>query len=163
MSINTGLPKENLAAISSALNKLLADEYVLYTKTNNYHWNVYGPLFPELHAAFESQYRTLADIVDEVAERVRALGAPSFGTLTEFLKHTRLTEKPGVVPKAHDMIKNLLDDHETVIRAIRQDMATIVTNHHDFGTENFLGGLLEKHEKIAWILRASVAENDQQA
>jgi starvation-inducible DNA-binding protein len=159
MTTNTGLPKEYLKTISHALNVLLADEYVLYTKSNNYHWNVYGPLFPELHSTFESQYRALADIVDEVAERVRAFGEPSFGTLTEFLKHTRLVEKPGVVPNAHDMIKNLLDDHETVIRLIREDMATIVNNHHDFGTENFLGGLLEKHEKIAWMLRASVTED----
>lgn len=159
MSLNTGLTKEYQKSIAHTLNVLLADEYVLYTKTNNYHWNVYGPLFPELHLAFENQYRALADIVDEVAERVRALGAPSFGTLTEFLKHTRLVEKPGNVPNAHDMIKNLLDDHDTIIRAIREDMANVVTNHHDFGTENFLGGLLEKHEKIAWMLRASLAED----
>lgn len=156
---NIGIPQKDLNKIVHALNILLADEYVLYTKTNYYHWNVHGKLFPELHLTFDNQYRALADIIDEVAERVRALGAPSFGSLTEFLQHTRLHETPGVIPNAHDMIKDLLDDHESVIRAVRDDMTSVVTHYHDYGTENFLGGLLEKHEKMAWMLRASLTED----
>jgi len=157
MAINTGLPQENLTSITHALNILLADEYVLFTKTYNYHWNITGSNFHDLHKMLEEHYRELLEIVDEVAERVRALGAPSFGTLAEFSQHTRLPEKSGQ-PKAHDMLKNLLDDHESVIRSIREAMKNVVTNHHDYGTENFLGELLEKHEKLAWMLRATVME-----
>lgn len=155
MAINTGLPQKNLKVISQALNILLADEYVLFTKTYNYHWNISGSHFHDLHKMLEEQYRELLEIVDEVAERVRALGAPSLGTLAEFSKHARLSEKSGQ-PKAIEMLKNLLHDHESIICSIREDMEKVVSNHHDYGTENFLGGLLEKHEKIAWMLRATV-------
>lgn len=157
MTINTGLPNKNLKQISQALNVLLADEYLLFTKTYNYHWNVQGSHFHDLHKMLEEHYRELLEIVDEVAERVRALGAPSFGTLAEFSQHTRLPEKSGQ-PKAKDMLKNLLADHESIIRSIREDMKDVVTTHHDYGTENFLGELLEKHEKLAWMLRATVTE-----
>ena len=155
MTINTGLPQESLKSISHALNLLLADEYVLFTKTYNYHWNISGQNFHDLHKMLEEHYRELLEVADEVAERVRALGHPSLGTLAEFSQHTRLPEKSGQ-PQAMDMLKNLLADHESIIRSIREDMKNVVTNHHDYGTENFLGGLLEKHEKLAWMLRATV-------
>lgn len=156
MKPNLGIKEESQKKVADMLNILLADEYVLYTKTYNYHWNVYGPHFSELHTAFEEQYRALFTIVDDVAERVRALGYPALGTLAEFLKSSRLGEAPGIVPHAQDMIRNLLHDHEAIIRSIRDDMHIIASEHNDLGTDSFLGALLEKHEKIAWMLRASI-------
>jgi starvation-inducible DNA-binding protein len=132
---------------------LLADEYVLYTKTRNFHWNVTGLQFNDLHKFFEAQYEELDDTVDEVAERARALGARALGTLEEFRQHTRLKETPGTVPAAKDMLSELLADHETIIRALRQDVEK-ADQSGDVGTNDFLTGLLEKHEKASWMLRS---------
>lgn len=156
MILDTGLPQKTLRSIANSLNNLLADEYILYVKTHNYHWNVTGKKFHDLHIMLEGQYKELSKLIDDIAERVRALGAPAFGSLAEFSEHTRLKETPGVKLKAMDMLKNLLADHESIIRSIREDMQNVVTNNHDYGTENFLGGLLEKHEKLAWMLRATL-------
>lgn len=158
MSINIDLPKKTISTVSHALNTLLADEYVLFTKTYNYHWNVTGSHFHDLHKMLEGQYRTLLEVVDDVAERVRSLDAPAYGTLTQFLKETRLKEKSGNLPAALDMLKNLLADHESIIRSIREDMVNTISGHKDIGTENFLSGLIEKHEKMAWMLRATVSK-----
>src|SRR5919108_1621840 len=95
MSLNIGLSEEQREGVVAILNALLADEYVLYTKTRNYHWNVVGPRFNDLHKFFEAQYSALNDIVDDVAERARALGGRSLGTLAEFSQHARLKEHPG--------------------------------------------------------------------
>jgi starvation-inducible DNA-binding protein len=123
-------------------------------KTRNYHWNVVGPQFNDLHKFFEAQYEKLNEIVDEIAERVRALGGISLGTLAEFLKHTRLKEYPGQNPSTHDMILNLLNDHEQLIRNLRVDLDTCDSKYHDVGTNDYLTGLMEKHEKMAWMLRS---------
>ncbi|HEU4340215.1 MAG TPA: DNA starvation/stationary phase protection protein, partial [Candidatus Binatia bacterium] len=93
----------------------------------------------------------------DVAERARALDQWAFGTLTEFSQHTRLTEHPGQYPKAREMIANLLADHETIIRQLRTDLETCADKYHDIGTNDFLTGLMEKHEKMAWMLRAFLA------
>jgi starvation-inducible DNA-binding protein len=154
MKPNIAITDDNRRSVVAILNALLADEYVLYTKTRNYHWNVVGPMFNDLHKFFETQYEALSDVVDEVAERVRALGAPAAGTLTEFGQHTRLKEQPGQHPEATAMIANLLTDHETVIRQLRADVDTTLTRHGDSGTSNFLTDLMERHEKMAWMLRA---------
>src|SRR5947199_10671321 len=100
MTLNIGISRDNQQAVASILNALLADEYVLYTKTRNYHWNVVGPQFNDLHRFFEAQYEALDDIVDEVAERVRSVGGQALGTLAEFAKHARLTERLGEYPDA---------------------------------------------------------------
>jgi len=134
----------------------LADEYVLYTKTRNYHWNVVGRQFNDLHKFFESQYEALDGFVDEVAERIRQLGAKSPGTLAEFTKATRLKEHPGKQPDAKGMLSALLVDHEAVIQTLRGDLATAMDRFSDAGTSDFLTGLMEKHEKMAWMLRAFV-------
>jgi starvation-inducible DNA-binding protein len=154
--VNTkiGLPDEQREGIVLMLNTLLADEYLLYTKTRNYHWNVVGPQFSDLHKFFEEQYNELNDIVDDVAERARALGGNAIGTLVEFLKHTRLKEHQGEYPEAGEMLAHLVADHEATIRQLRMDLETAAKTYHDMGTNDFLTGLMERHEKMAWMLRS---------
>jgi len=154
MNPNIGIADDHRHAVVGILNMLLADEYLLYTKTRNYHWNVVGPQFNDLHKFFESQYEALDDIVDDVAERARALGGHAQGTLAEFIKLARLTERPGSYPDAKAMLAQLLADHETVIRHLREDAEIVMDKHHDAGTNDFLIGLMEQHEKLAWMLRA---------
>lgn len=154
MKPRIGLSDKNQKGSVTILNRLLSDEYVLYTKTRNYHWNVVGTDFSELHKLFEAQYEELDDIVDEVAERARSLGENSLGTLKEFLENARLKEVPADYPPAKQMIANLLADHESVIRSLREDLRTCDEKLNDMGTSDFLTGLMERHEKTAWMLRA---------
>jgi starvation-inducible DNA-binding protein len=158
MTLNIGISESNRDSIVKILNAVLADEYVLYTKTRNYHWNVVGPQFNDLHKFFEAQYEALNEVVDDVAERARSLGGKAFGTLAEFSQHTRLKEQPGKQPAALTMVANLQADHETMIRALRADLETVMEKHNDAGTSDFLTGLMEKHEKMAWMLRAFLEE-----
>jgi starvation-inducible DNA-binding protein len=151
---NIGIRDGERQAVIAILNTLLADEYLLYTKTRNYHWNVTGPQFNDLHKFFETQYEALDDIVDEVAERARSLGGRAAGTLDEFRKAARLGEDPGKVPAARDMLAALLADHESLARTLRTDVDTVTDKHRDTGTADFLTGLLERHEKMAWMLRS---------
>jgi len=154
MKPNIGITDKDCAGVVKILTNLLADEYVLYTKTRNYHWNIVGQQFNDLHKFFESQYEELNDIVDDVAERSRMLGGSSIGTLGEIAQYTRLKEHPGHYPPANEMIANLLTDHETIIRHVREDLQIAAEMWHDMGTSDFLTGLMEKHEKMAWMLRA---------
>jgi starvation-inducible DNA-binding protein len=154
MTPNIDIPDKERKAVVEILNRLLADEYVLLTKTRNYHWNVTGPQFNDLHKFFESQYDELNEFVDDIAERARQLGGRAFGTLAEFAKTARLTEQPGTAPAAKEMLATLLGDHEAVIRTLRGDIGPVAEQHTDVGTSDFLTGLLEKHEKMAWMLRA---------
>ncbi len=156
MKLNIGVPDAARAGVVEILNTLLADEYLLYTKTRNYHWNVTGPQFNDLHKFFEAQYEALNEVVDEVAERARTLGGRALGTLAEFAKVTRLKERPGEYLDARGMIADLLADHEAVIRQLRGDLEA-AAKHGDVGTNDFLTGLMEKHEKMAWMLRAFLA------
>lgn len=150
---NLGISEQDRRTMAKHLEVLLANEYVLYTKTLKMHWNVEGKHFGALHAFFKEQYEQLFVINDDVAERIRALGFHSTGTLTEFLKQTTLREAPGENPADLGMIEALLLDHEEIIRQLRKD-ADIATELHDTGTNNFLAELLETHEKMAWMLRA---------
>lgn len=154
MQPNIGLTDQQRQGVVHLLTVLLADEYVLYTKTRDCHWNVVGPQFHELHEFFEVQYQELNKIVDNVAERIRHLGERAVGTLAEFTQHTRLKEHPGHYAEARDMIANLVADHEIVIRELREDADTCADEYHDMGTNDFLIGLMEHHEKMAWMLRA---------
>lgn len=154
MKLNIGLSDQNRMGVIEILNTLLADEYVLYTNTRNYHWNVVGPQFHDLHKFFESQYEELNEVVDEVAERVRALGGTALGSLTEFLKQKRLKEYPGQSASTLEMVKNLLMGHEAIIQSLRVDLESCADKFHDIGTNDFLTGLMERHEKMAWMLRA---------
>ncbi len=154
MTFNIGLSESNRDSVVRILNNLLADEYVLYTKTRNYHWNVVGPQFNDLHKFFQEQYEALDEMVDEVAERARSLGGKAYGTLAEFSQHSRLKEQPGKQPAAATMVANLQADHEAMVRTLRADLETVMEKHNDAGTNDFLTGLMEKHEKMAWMLRS---------
>ena len=149
-----GISDLNREAVVKVLNAVLSDEYVVYTKTRKYHWNVTGTQFNDLHKFFESQYEALDEAVDEVAERARALGGEAFGTLTEFLKHTSLREQPGENPSASGMVADLLQGHEAIIASLREALESCAEDYGDLGTSDFLTGLMEKHEKMAWMLRA---------
>lgn len=153
MKQNIGISDNHTLEISKLLNALLADEFVLYAKTRNYHWNVTGPHFGILHKFFEEQYDQVADLMDSVAERARQLGHFAVGTLTDMLKLAHLTEGQAA-GSSSQMIQNLLDDHETIIRVVRNDINTIAEKYNDQGTADFLTGLMEDHEKMAWMLRA---------
>ena len=155
--MHIGLSNDQRRGVIDILNPLLADEFVLYTKTRNYHWHVVGPQFNDLHTLFEAQYRALGEIVDAVAERARALGGNALGTLAEFMQQTRLKEHPGRYPAARDMIAGLLADHEAVIRQLRVDLEMCADVYADMGTNDFLIGLMTQHEKMAWMLRAFFA------
>ncbi len=154
MEANIGLSPKARKEVAHILNQLLSDELVVYIKTLKFHWNVYGIVFHDFHKLFLEQYEQMLTISDDVAERVRALGHDAFGSMAEFLKHTRLKEEPGKIPDALGMIKILLADHEALCRQIRKDLETCA-ELGDMGTNNFLAELLEKHEKIAWMLRAT--------
>lgn len=156
-AVAIGVAESHRRAVVGILHRLLADEYVLYTETRGCHWNVTGPTFHDLHKFFEAQYEELNTIVDDVAERIRALGGWSTATLAEFAKASRITERLLPAPRSEQMLRNLLADHEQVIRQLRQDAEACV-EHEDMGTNDFLIGLMEQHEKMAWMLRASTAE-----
>ena len=157
MKPNIGLSDSDREGVVALLTPLLADEYLLYTKARNYHWNVTGPEFLALHAFFQTQYEALEGIVDDIAERIRQLGAHSPGTVAEFVAAARLSERPGQYPNARGMIAALLADHEALIQALRADLATAQEKFGDAGTCDFLTGLMVKHEKMAWMLRACLA------
>ncbi len=154
MRTDIGISEKNRNAVISILNTLLADEYVLYTKTRNYHWNVTGTHFNDYHKFFEARYEELDAAIDEVAERVRSLGGRALGTLKEFLRIARLKEEPGEVPAIKGMALSLLEDHEELINLLREDLASCAERYKDAGTSDFLTGLMEKHEKTAWMLRS---------
>ena len=154
MNPRIGLKDAARTAVVDILNTTLSDEVMLYVKTRNYHWNVVGSDFGELHKFFEGQYEQIEDFMDDTAERARALGGHALGTLAEFLKKARLKETPGRYPKAQAMITDLLADHESLIQSMRKDLQTCQDKHGDAGTADFLTGLMEQHEKIAWMLRS---------
>lgn len=153
MKANIGLGEKPRDSVAKILNTLLADEFVLYVKTRRFHWNVVGPDFGELHKFFEGQYEALDDIVDEVAERARALDAIAAGSMKDFLSLARIKEQAGKNPDAAGMLAALLADHEAVIRSLRKDLDT-ADRLGDAGTNDFLTGLMEQHEKMAWMLRS---------
>ena len=153
MKPNLGLSSKSRDTVIALLARLLADEHVLYVKTRNFHWNVTGLDFGSLHAFFETQYNALAETIDEIAERLRSLGGVAPGSMKEFLKLARLEEQPGGKLEAEKMLAALLTDHETVIRALREDIEA-ADKAGDAGTNDFLVGILESHEKTAWMLRA---------
>ncbi|MFN8249832.1 MAG: DNA starvation/stationary phase protection protein [Ferruginibacter sp.] len=153
MKPNIGITDKNLAAVSSLLTAVLADAIVLYSKTRKFHWNVKGNSFMELHKLFESQYGQLEEAIDEIAERINKLGSPVIGTLKEFIENSSLKETPGKNPDQNGMLKELLNDHETVIKALRKHIEDCDEKYKDAVTADFLTGLMAQHETIAWILR----------
>lgn len=139
--------------IADGLAKLLADTYTLYLKTQNFHWNVTGPHFHSLHRMFEEEYTELAGAVDEIAERIRALGVRAPASFTEFSKLTSISEETST-PNATDMVKKLLKDHESVIDHLQQLMP-VAQEAGDEATLDLLITRTEIHQKTAWMLRSS--------
>lgn len=154
-----GVKDDARKKIVEMLNMRLCDEYVLYTKTRKYHWNVIGPRFSQLHEFFEEQYGILAEMLDEVAERARQLGGKSLGTLDEFVRHSSVNEDPGQYPEAQKMIENLLKDHELIIKTLRKN-ADQCEELEDMATNDFFLEAAQKHEKMAWMLRAHLEGKD---
>lgn len=149
-----GISAENREVVAHQLAKLLADEFVLYTKTLNAHWNLEGMDFHSVHLYFEDLYKQSADIVDDVAERIRQLGHYAPATLKNFLQLTHLTEQDESGNDSRSQIKKLLGDHESIIEFLRGNINEFADAHKDAGTSDYITGLMEKHEKIAWMLRA---------
>lgn len=156
MKMNIGITDKNLQGSIDILNQLLADEHALYIKLRNYHWHVTGPNFSELHKLFETQYDAIEEAIDDIAERARSLGGKTLATLKEFAQTTKIKEFSGEVPQAQKMVSNLLADHEFLIRELREGLETCMEKYCDMGTSDFLTGLMEKHEKMAWMLRSSL-------
>lgn len=148
-----GITEKNLHKSIELLSVNLADEMTLYIKTRKFHWNVSGGSFMELHKLFQTQYNESEETIDLVAERISKLGGKPMGTMREFTKHSRLKESPGKYPSQKEMLKELLNDHESVIQELRKDIETLTGQNKDAGTTDFLTGIMEQHETTAWILR----------
>lgn len=154
MKTNIGITQENSQLVVDELAKILADEYVLYTKTRNAHWNIEGSDFYEKHKFFELQYTQLDDFIDKVAERIRTLGFYTPATLGAFLSITQLTEFSREKNDSNGFIKELLMDHESIIIKLRENIVHFAVKFHDIGSSDFITGLMEEHEKMAWFLRS---------
>ncbi len=150
--MDLGIPSDQRKAIADGLSKVLADTYTLYLKTHNFHWNVTGPMFQTLHLMFEQQYNELALAVDLVAERIRALGHPAPGSYAQFSKLSSVTEETGA-PRAEDMIRQLVDGQEALVRTARKVFAT-AEKASDQVTIDLLTQRMQVHEKTAWMLRS---------
>ncbi|CAM5210667.1 Dps family protein [Alishewanella longhuensis] len=155
MKINIGIDEEQRKAIAHGLSVLLADTYTLYLKTHNYHWNVTGPMFQTLHTLFETQYTELAVAVDDIAERIRALGEFAPGSYKEYAKLTSLKEADGI-PSAEDMIKDLVKGQEAIAKTARS-IVPVADGASDEVTLDLLTQRMTVHEKNAWMLRSLVA------
>jgi starvation-inducible DNA-binding protein len=154
MTNHIGISDANRKAVTKQLAHLLADEFILYTKTRRAHWNIEGPDFHSMHTFFESQYEQLDEFMDSVAERIRQLGHYSPATLKDFLALTRLTEKSDEKNDSQGFIKELLADHEDIVIFLRQNINAFANDYKDAGTSDYITGLMEDHEKMAWMLRA---------
>jgi starvation-inducible DNA-binding protein len=156
MDIDIGISKKDRKTIADGLSKLLADTYTLYLKTHNFHWNVEGPMFNTLHLMFETQYNELALAVDAIAERIRALGHPAPGSYAAYAKLSSIKEETGV-PKAEEMIRQLVDGQEAVARTARA-VFPAAEKAGDEPTADLLTQRLQIHEKTAWMLRALLSK-----
>jgi starvation-inducible DNA-binding protein len=153
MKPNLGITDKNLKAVHTILNTVLADGNILYIKLRKFHWNLSGDNFMELHLLFEEQYTAVAESIDEVAERISTLGGTAIGTTSEFASGSQLKENPGKIPANQEMLKELVGDHEAIVRALRKFVDDTEEKYGDAGTSDFLTGLMQKHEKMAWKLR----------
>lgn len=155
MNIDIGISQPDRTEIAAGLSHLLADTYTLYLKTHNYHWNVTGPLFNTLHLMFEQQYTELATAVDEIAERIRALGLAAPGSYRAYQQLTEIEEETGV-PQAEEMIRQLVAGQEAVTRTARK-VFPVADDAHDEPTADLLTQRMNIHEKNAWMLRSMLA------
>jgi len=156
MDINIGIDSKQRTQIADGLARLLADSYTLYLKTHNFHWNVTGPMFNTLHLMFEEQYTELAEAVDEIAERIRALGRPAPGSYSAFAELTSIKESEGM-PEARDMIRQLVEGQEVVARTARE-VFPVAEKAGDEPTADLLTQRMQVHEKTAWMLRSMLED-----
>jgi starvation-inducible DNA-binding protein len=158
-SINIGISDKNRAAISNGLSRVLADNYMLYLTTHNFHWNVTGPMFNTLHDMFMVQYTELWNAADLIAERIRALGHFAPGSYAQFAQLATVPDAPATPPKAMDMVRILVEGHETVARTARE-VFPLAEDANDQPTADLLTQRLDVHEKTAWMLRSLLASEE---
>jgi starvation-inducible DNA-binding protein len=156
MEPKIGIEKKSINTSIKNLTIVLSNEMVLYVKTRKFHWNVSGKSFIELHKLFESQYKNMEAIIDEVAERISKLGGEAIGSMKEFTTHSILKESL-TIPTQENMISELLKDHEATISNLRNMIETMEDTGNDFGTIDFLTAVMQKHESMAWILRKYIS------
>ena len=154
--INIGIPEKDRKKVADGLSRMLADSYTLYLKTHNFHWNVTGPMFQTLHLMFMTQYNEIWMAVDLIAERIRALGFPAPGSYAQFAALTSIKDADGV-PKAKEMIRQLVEGQEAVVRTARE-ILPIAEKVGDQPTVDLLSARMEVHEKNAWMLRSLLEE-----
>ena len=157
MKAQIGIKPGDSVQVADSLNRLLADEHVLYIKTRNAHWNVEGHDFYMQHKFFEEQYTQLEEMIDQVAERIRSIGHFSEATMQDFLKLTHLNEQSREKNDSVGFIRDLLEDHQSIIIHIRENIDRYAQEWHDHGSSDFITGMMEAHEKMAWMLRAHLA------
>jgi starvation-inducible DNA-binding protein len=160
MKVNIGIEDKKREEIALGLSKMLADTYTLYLKTHNFHWNVVGPHFQALHLMFEKQYEDLADAVDLIAERIRALGFPAPATYSQFVQLSSIQETEGV-PEALEMVRILVEGHEIVVRTARLALP-VVERVDDQPTMDLIAERMNTHEKTAWMLRSILEDKPAQ-
>lgn len=153
MKPHIGISDKHLKNISDILSHVLANEMILYVKTRKAHWNVKGESFMELHRLYEEQYKHIEESIDMVAERIGKMGHNTMGTLIEFTKLSTIKENPGKYNSSKETLKELLKDHETLIIQLRSNIEDCAEKNKDSGSADFLTGLMEEHETIAWVLR----------
>lgn len=154
--LNIGLTEEQRTGVTELLNRDLADAYLVLIKTKKFHWDVVGPQFRSLHQLWEEQYQALTLNIDALAERVRTLGGFPLGTAQDFLGNASIKEQPNNIPLATEMVSQLVEDHEQIIRNLRDHVDASSEQFHDEGTADFLTGLMEQHEEMAWMLRSFI-------
>jgi starvation-inducible DNA-binding protein len=152
MDVNIGISKEKRKKVADGLSKVLADSYMVYLKTHNYHWNVTGELFHSLHEQFENQYTELAEAIDEIAERIRSLGYRAPGSFREYSEITSIEEDTDQ-PEALEMVRRLAVDNETILRTARQVLPEC-EEAGDEATIDLITHRLHVHSKTAWMLRS---------
>lgn len=150
--INIGIDTPQRTKIADGLSRLLADTYTVYLKTHNFHWNVTGPMFNTLHSMFETQYTELALAVDDIAERIRALGLPAPATYKQYAELTSISEPEGMLT-ATEMIQQLVKDQETIVCTARS-IFPLADEANDEPTADLLTQRMQLHEKTAWMLRS---------
>lgn len=156
MTINIGINETDRKSIAQALSHLLADSYILYLKTHNFHWNVTGPMFPTLHNLFMDQYTEAWNALDDIAERIRTLGFPAPGSYKQFIELASIQEEEGV-PSANDMIQSLLEGQEALVRVARKGMK-VAEEADDQSSADLFIQRIDVHEKNAWMLRSLTAQ-----
>ena len=155
-NLNIGLKENNSTKVAESLNQILSDEFVLYTKTLKFHWNIEGPDFHALHLFLDEQYNALQTIIDAIAERIRKIGHYANGSMKEFLANASLKEHTATSSVSEAMIAELVSDHEALIRTMRTAIDDYADKYGDAGSSDFITGIMKEHEEMAWMLRASI-------